>query len=96
MEKQRFIAVSGFGQYIGANPLSFILDGEGRKSLVQLMVEENTPNIERFVKTENVNGETQVSFCTSLAFEFLNRFNPEFCQFVFRALGYDWITTSKN
>lgn len=95
MEK-RFIAVSGFGQYIGANPLSFVLEGEGRSSLVQMMVENNTTSIERFVKTENVNGETQVSFCSSLAFEFLNKFNPEFCQFVFRALGYDWVTTSKK
>lgn len=95
MESRKYIAVTSFGHYIGADPIQFI-HGEGRKFLINLMVGGNTPEIERFVKTENVNGKTIVSFCPSLAFEFLNRFNPEFCHFVLRTIGYKWLNISNN
>lgn len=92
MEKQRFIPVTAFGNHFGNDPLSFVTEGEGRKALVSLMVEEKTNEVSRFVKVEGEN----ISFCASLAFDFLNSINTSFCQHVMRGFGFDWVTTSKN
>lgn len=91
MENLQFISMAQFSEQIKEDPLQFVIEGDGLRSLRQMMVEAKTNDVKRFVKVE----AGSVSFCLSLAFDFLVKYNPELCQSAFRSLGFDWVTTSK-
>ena len=85
MKTQRFIAVTSFGEHLGADPMKFVSQGQGLEVLSSLIKWDNL-TYDQCVKTETINGKSMISFCEQLAYMFLDSVDRELCRFVFRKI----------